>query len=113
MIVKLRQGYPLAALLSIAQIPRATYYYHAKRQSIPDKYGEAKETIGTIYHENKGRYGYRRITMELRHRGFVLNHKTAQRLMKELSLVCRVRMKRYSSYKGEVGKMVSAKVCFY
>lgn len=59
----------------------------------------------TIYHENKGRYGYRRITTELRHCGFALNHKTVQRLMKELGLVCRVRMKKYRSYKGEVGKI--------
>ncbi len=105
MIEKLRQEYPLATLLIIAQIPRATYYYHVIRQSIPDKYGEPKEVISAIYHENKGRYGYRRITMELRRRGFVLNHKTVQRLMKELGLICRVRMKKYSSYKGEVGKI--------
>lgn len=57
-----------------------------------------------IYHENKGRYGYRRITAELHRQGFNLNHKTVQRLMKELGLVCRVRMKKYKSYKGEVGK---------
>ena len=36
---------------------------------------------------------------------FLLNHKTVQRLMKELGLVCRVRMKKYRSYKGEVGKI--------
>ena len=64
-----------------------------------------KEEITTIYHENKGRYGYRRITAELRKRNFLLNHKTVQRLMKELGLVCRVRMKKYRSYKGEVGKI--------
>ena len=34
-----------------------------------------------------------------------MNHKTVQRLMKELGLVCRVRMKKYRSYKGEVGKI--------
>ena len=34
-----------------------------------------------------------------------LNHKTVQRLMKEMGLVCRVRMKKYRSYKGEVGKI--------
>ncbi len=34
-----------------------------------------------------------------------LNHKTVQRLMKELGLVCRVRVKKYRSYKGEVGKI--------
>ena len=70
-----------------------------------DKYEDAKAEIIAIYHENKGRYGYRRITMELRNRGIPLNHKTVQRLMKELGLVCRVRMKKYRSYKGEVGKI--------
>jgi transposase InsO family protein len=70
-----------------------------------DKYEAAKAEITAIYHENKGRYGYRRITMELRNRRISLNHKTVQRLMKELGLVCRVRMKKYRSYKGEVGKI--------
>ena len=85
-------------------MPRATYYYHAKRQTESDKYAEVKNAIAAIYHENKGRYGYRRITAELHRQGFGLNHKTVQRLMKELGLVCRVRMKKYKSYKGEVGK---------
>ncbi len=49
--------------------------------------------------------GYRRITAELRKRTFSVNHKTVQRLMKELGLVCRARMKKYRSYKGEVGKI--------
>ena len=60
-----------------------------------DKYASVKEEITTIYHENRGRYGYRRITAELRKRTFSVNHKTVQRLMKELGLVCRVRMKKY------------------
>jgi len=100
----LRLEFPLALLLSIAQLPRATYYYHARRQTLPDKYEEAKAAISAIFHENKGRYGYRRITLALRSRGFKLNHKTVQRLMKEAGLICRVRMKKYKSYKGEVGK---------
>ena len=72
---------------------------------VPDKYKEVKAEITAIYHENKGRYGYRRITVELHNRGFHLNHKTVQRLMKELGLVCRSRNKKYRSYKGEVGKI--------
>ena len=71
----------------------------------PDKYQSVKEEITAIYHENKGRYGYRRITTELHKRNFHLNHKTVQRLMKELGIVCRVRMKKYRSYKGDVGKI--------
>ncbi len=70
-----------------------------------DKYEAAKTEITAIYYENKGRYGYRRITAELRNRNHLLNHKTVQRLMKELGLVCRVRMKKYHSYKGEVGRV--------
>jgi putative transposase len=95
----------LEMLLSVAQIPRATYYYQVKCQKRPDKYGEVKEKVMEIYHENKGRYGYRRITAELHGKGFCINHKTVQRLMKEMGLVCRVRMKKYRSYKGELGKI--------
>ena len=99
-----RQKYSLNLLLSIAQLPRATFYYHLKRMNSADKYKAVKAEITAIYHENKGRYGYRRITAELRKRTFSVNHKTVQRLMKELGLVCRVRMKEYRSYRGEVGK---------
>lgn len=34
-----------------------------------------------------------------------MNHKTVQKLMKQLGLVCCVRIKKYHSYKGEVGKI--------
>lgn len=105
MIHELRQHHSLNILVSIAQLPRATYYYHSKRMEKPDKYDKAKAAIKAIYNENKGRYGYRRITAVLRLRGFTLNHKTVQRLMKELGVVCRVRMKKYQSCKGEVGEV--------
>lgn len=64
-----------------------------------------KNEIIAIYHENQGRYGYRRITQELHNRNYYINHKTVQRLMKELHLKCMVRVKKYRSYKGEVGKI--------
>ena len=71
-----------------------------------DKYESEKQEITAIYHENRGgRYGYRRITAGLRSRNILLNYKTVQRLMKELGLVCRVRMKKHRSYKGEVGRI--------
>lgn len=95
----------MSLLLEIAQLPRATFYYHAKKLQKPDKYADAKAEIDAIYHENKGRYGYRRITIALRSRGIFLNHKTVQRLMKEMGVICHVRAKKYRSYKGEVGKI--------
>lgn len=105
MILALRHKHKLETLLEIAELPRATFYYHTKQLSQPDKYAGAKASIATIYQEHKGRYGYRRITQTLKTQGFKLNHKTVQRLMRELNLVCRVRMKKYKSYKGEVGKI--------
>ena len=71
----------------------------------PDKYSEVKETIQQIFDEHQGRYGYRRITLELRNRGIVLNHKTVRRLMNEMGLKCLVRMKKYRSYRGKIGKI--------
>ena len=59
-------------LLEIAQLPRATFYYHCKQEGKEDKYAQAKAEIAAIYHENKGRYGYRRITDELHNRTFVM-----------------------------------------
>ena len=104
-IQELRREHDLTMLLEIAQIPRATFYYHAKRMVRKDKYAIIKTKITELFHEHKGRYGYRRITDELHNQDFTINHKTVQRLMKELGLVCRVRMKKYRSYKGEVGKV--------
>ena len=104
-IQELRQKFPLHMLLDIAQIPRATFYYHAKRMVREDKYAIIKTKITELFQEHQGRYGYRRITDELHNQNFAINHKTVQRLMKELGLVCRVRMKKYRSYKGEVGKV--------
>ena len=104
MIQELRQEFKLEMLLEIAQLPRSTFYYHNKKRNQEDKYAHAKAAITAIYHENKGRYGYRRITEALHNRKIYLNHKTVQRLMKELGLICRVRMKKYRAYRGEKGE---------
>ena len=105
MIWELRHEFKVSLLLDVAKLARSTYYYYTKRRQEPDKYSEIKKQITNIFHENRGRYGYRRITMEMKNRGYRINHKTVQRLMKELKLECKVRMKKYRSYKGEVGKI--------
>jgi len=71
----------------------------------PDPDADLKDTIKAIYDEHEGRYGYRRIRNELENRGQKVNHKKVQRIMKELGLKCLVRMKKYKSYKGTVGKI--------
>ena len=76
-----------------------------KQLDKPDKDQEIKAEIQSIFTEHKGNYGYRRIHLELRNRGYVVNHKRVQRLMKVLGLTARIRRKRkYSSYQGDIGK---------
>lgn len=62
-----------------------------------------KQQIQTIYHQHKGWYGYRRITAAIRNTGCLFNHKTIQRLMRQLGLKSCVRIKKYRSYRGNVG----------
>lgn len=93
-------------LLKLAEMPKSTFYYHLKQLNKVDKYKEIKDEILSVFHENKGRYGYRRITLELKNRGFVINHKTVFRLMKLLGLQSIQRPKRrYNSYQGTIGKI--------
>ena len=97
--------FALEILLKIIKLARSTYYYHLKQLDQTDKNQTIKAEIQAIFTEHKGNYGYRRITLALRNRGFVVNHKKVQRLMKALGLSARIRRKRkYSSYQGEIGK---------
>lgn len=105
MIWELRHEFKLSLLLEVAELPRSTYYYYIKHMKDEDKYSEIRKQITDIFHENKGRYGYRRITMEMHNRGYVINHKTVLRLMNEEKIKCMVRIKKHRSYKGEVGKV--------
>ncbi|CKE88676.1 transposase [Bacillus cereus H3081.97] len=95
----------MKALVELAGIPRSTYYDLVKKMNRPDQDADLKAEIKAIYEENEGRYGYRRIRDELMNRGQKVNHKKIQRIMKELGLKCVVRMKKYKSYKGKVGKI--------
>ncbi len=90
-------------MLSIAGIARSTFYYQTKAMKRADKYADAREAIGFICQKHKGRYGYRRTTVELRSQGWRLNHKTVRKLMKEMDLTCKVRTKRYKAFHGCVG----------
>jgi len=83
------------------------FYYQSKAIQRKDRYVDEKTLISKIFHEHKGRYGYRRIMWALRHLGYRLNHKTVQKLMRELGLKSTVRPKRYKSYRGEGVKVAN------
>ena len=83
---------------------RSTFYYQLNVLRAGDKYEPLKARIQAIYRDHQGRYGYRRITAALRRLGEKVNHKIVQRLMQQLGLKSKVRVKRYRSYRGPVGK---------
>ncbi len=84
---------------------RSTFYYNLKQSKKEDKYINLKYMISSIFHQHKGRYGYRRITLELCNRGITVNHKTVRKLMVVLGIKSKIKRMRYRSYKGEVGKV--------
>ncbi|MCU7371497.1 IS3 family transposase [Paucibacter sp. O1-1] len=100
-VLELRPEHALATLLKVAGLSRSTFYYQVKALGACDKYASLKASIQAIYKRHKGRYGYRRVTGELRQAGQVVNHKTVQRLMGCLGLKSLVRPKKYRSYRGE------------
>ena len=85
-------------------MPKSVYYYWRAAGSKADPYQGAKEHIAQIFNTHQGRYGYRRVHLELRNQRQYLNHKTVQRLMGQLGLKSTVRPKRYQSYRGSMGK---------
>lgn len=94
-------------MLRYAGLAKSTYYAVLKSLDKKDKYHALRIAIKRICKENKYRYGYRRVTMQLKREGFRVNHKVVMRLMKEENLTCKVKRSRYNSYKGEAGESKS------
>ena len=90
-------------------MPKSSFYeWERKLQLVNDEEISLIRQIKEIVAESKNRYGYRRVTLSLRNRGTLVNRKRVLRLMKANSLLCTKftrRARKYSSYKGEVGKI--------
>jgi putative transposase len=102
LILGLRHEHGLPGLLKAAGLPRSTFYYHLKAAKADDSHADLKKRIRSIYEHHRGRYGYRRITAQIRRNGDVVNHKKVQRLMQSMGLKSLVRPKKYRSYRGEI-----------
>lgn len=100
---ELRHSYPVVALLKLVGLSRSTFYAWDVARKVPDKYARVKELIVQIYEKHKGRYGYRRIKFALRDHGIDLHENTVRRLMGLLNLKSLQRVKRFKSFRGNVG----------
>jgi transposase InsO family protein len=75
-----------------ASVSRAGLYRHCSRPEIPDQDMELRDAIQQVALEWPA-YGRRRITAELKQRGWKVNHKRVHRIMREDNLLCLRRRK--------------------
>jgi putative transposase len=76
------------------KLTRSSFYYNPKGKDTECMQAEAdlRDKIEAICLEFP-RYGYRRVTHQLKHEGCQINHKKVLRLMRESDLLCRVKRK--------------------
>ena len=74
-------------MCQLARVSRAGFY-RSLRDHVPQEESlEVRSTIPQIALEHRRRYGYRRVTAELRRRGMLVNHKRVSRMMREDNLL--------------------------
>lgn len=99
----LRNKYVLRILLEEFKISKSSYCYQRIAINTEDKYKNIRLEISKIFKDNYEAYGYRRIYYYLKNKGNIISEKVIKRLMKEENLIVqRTRMKKYSSYMGEI-----------
>ena len=74
-------------MCQLARVSRAGFYRSLQEQEPVEEDMEVRSAIQKIFAEHKRRYGYRRVSAELRRRGMMVNHKRVARLMREDNLL--------------------------
>jgi putative transposase len=82
-----RQGLGIERLCQLAQVSRAGFYRSLQATQPVEEAMLVRAEIQQIVLAHRRRYGYRRITAELRRRGLLVNHKRVARLMREDNLL--------------------------
>ena len=74
------------------KLPTSSFYYRPEHESVEEKETQA-DLIGRIEAIclEFPRYGYRRVTAQLKREKLIVNHKRTLRLMRESDLLCRVK----------------------
>ena len=104
----LRGKYSLPLLLKALNFPKSSYYHQFHRKSFREKYRNVSNRIREIFVENYSCYGYRRITAALNRDGLILSEKVVRHIMRENQLIVKCRkMRKYSSYQGEISPAVA------
>ena len=85
--MSLQGSLSIERMCQLAQVSRAGFYRSLQQQQPVQEEIEVRATIQQIVLQHRRRYGYRRVTAELRRQGLLLNHKRVARLMREDNLL--------------------------
>ena len=80
-------GLTIERMCQLAQVSRAGFYRWLQEPPPVEGEMEVRSAIQQIAMEHRRRYGYRRISAELRRRGMPVNHKRVARIMREDNLL--------------------------
>jgi putative transposase len=83
----LQGGLTIERMCQLAQVSRAGFYRWLQEPQPVEAEMEVRSAIQQIAMEHRRRYGYRRISAELRRRGMPVNHKRVARIMREDNLL--------------------------
>jgi transposase InsO family protein len=78
----------------LAGVSRAGYYRQLAEKEPEEAEMAARAAIQEIVLAHQRRYGYRRVSIELRRRGMIINHKRVLRIMREDNLLA-IRYRKY------------------
>jgi len=85
--MSLQGNLSIERMCQLAQVSRAGFYRSLQEQQPMKEEMEVRSAIQQIFVEHRRRYGYRRVTKELRRRGLVINRKRVAQLMKQDNLL--------------------------
>ena len=85
--MSLQGGLSIERMCVLARVSRAGFYRWLTAEAPAEEEMEVRAAIHEVALEHRGRYGYRRVSRELRRRGLVVNHKRVARLMREDNLL--------------------------
>jgi transposase InsO family protein len=86
-MMPLQGSLSIERMCQLAQVSRAGFYRYLQDRAPTQEDMNVRSTIQAIAVEHRRRYGYRRVTAELRRRGMLVNHKRVSRIMREDNLL--------------------------
>ncbi len=92
MIEQLKTEYPIQVICDVIGYSRSRYYYQPRTEKQSEE--EALKKAITDVAGRHPTYGYRRITKQMQREGWTVNHKRISRLMRELGLLAKRKIRK-------------------